>query len=121
MSTDPYTMELRLCDDAGMVSNEAAPDCQPAKTYLDVINTLRRHTKPFGEHKPVEEPFACTGSAHLAGWHIRCTSPAHPANHVDAVDAALRAGDPIVVGDTTYVTGYPINGWQGSTAPIPSG
>jgi hypothetical protein len=115
MTADAYTMELRLCDDTGMVSLEAAPDCTPPKTYLDVLNVLRSHTKPFGEHKPVTESFACTGSAHLAGQHIRCTSPAHAANHVDALDAALRSGDPISIGDNQYVTGTNINGWQVST------
>lgn len=91
---DPYTLELRLCDDEGMVSHELAPDCNPPKSYLDVLNTLRRHTKPFGEHKPVTEPFLCTGSAHLWDRHIRCTSPAHqrPAQLVVIADpkAATR-------------------------------
>lgn len=71
---DPYTSERRLCDNAGMVSRELCDDTiVPRFTYLDVINNLRRH----GGHPPVAEPFVCTGHAHLACEHIRCTSPAH--------------------------------------------
>lgn len=63
---DPYTLAMRLCDSQGYCQGE----------HLDVVNTLRGMTPPLGEHKPVEA-FACTGSAHLAGDHIRCTSAAH--------------------------------------------
>lgn len=106
-----FTMELRLCDDEGMVSHETAPDCVPTKSYLDKLNMLRRHTKPFDEHRPVDEPFPCTGSAHLAGEHIRCTSPAH-----DAITYQK-----IVVGNgDEYIAGRPINGWQVSTAGVPA-
>lgn len=77
---DPYTMEVRLCDDEGLVSNErVAPGSpgtilDPELTYLKLLNNLRGH----GGHEPFDgSPFPCTGSAHLAGQHIRCTSPAH--------------------------------------------
>ncbi len=73
---DPYTMERRLCDDEGLVSHApvAEPNLfDPALTYLRQINNLRAHTG----HPPVAEPFYCTGHAHLAAEHIRCTSPAH--------------------------------------------
>ena len=71
-------MALRLCDDDGYVSDErAAP--QPASTlnltYLDMHNNMRAHTRPM--LPPITEQFACTGSAHLGGEHIYCTSPAH--------------------------------------------
>ena len=76
---DPFTMATRMCDDDGMVSATVATDMQGLAnpelqrlTYLDKVNNMRRHTGL----RPVE-PFACTGSAHLAGEHIRCTSPAH--------------------------------------------
>lgn len=86
--TDPYTMELRLCDDHGMVSHERAelPDDRapgvsvPApESYLDRLNRLRALSLDGGEkpYETITEPFACTGHAHLAGEHIRCTSPAH--------------------------------------------
>lgn len=80
MTTDPYTMEARLCDDNGMVSRERVepPNVfNPDLTYLGQLNNLRARTYPRGEHKPVTEPFHCTGSAHQAGEHVRCTSPAH--------------------------------------------
>jgi hypothetical protein len=67
---DPYTSEQRLCDDGGMVSAEPT---DRVLTYLDRLNDLRALT---GLPR-VTEGFACTGSAHLAGEHIRCTSPAH--------------------------------------------
>lgn len=75
--TAEYTVDMRLCDDDGMVSHQLRSDRTRPQTYLEVLNMLRAHTKPFGEHKPVQEPFPCTGSAHLAGYHLRCTSPAH--------------------------------------------
>jgi len=76
-----YTMELCLCADGGTVAGD----------YIGKLNRLRA----LGGHAPyVGAPFGCTGSAHLAGQHIRCTSPAHAA--------------PVV--------GTPINGWQVATA-----
>lgn len=47
---DPYTAEARLCDDDGVVRQGAM-------------------------HHGTD--YACTAHAHLAGDHIRCTSPAH--------------------------------------------
>lgn len=75
---DPFTSERRLCDDDGMVSLEPAaeqsdPPPPVPRTYLGQHNDLAR----LGGHPTVAEPFACTGSAHLAGEHIACTSPAH--------------------------------------------
>lgn len=75
MTDDPYTMELRLCDDEGMVSHERQDGHDgpgTGATYIETLNFL----------KPVDgqytgEPFQCTGSAHLGGKHVRCTSPAH--------------------------------------------
>lgn len=82
--SDPYTMEVRLCDDAGMVSKKPVdpPNAfDPELTYLKQLNNLRFRTHGMrgGRADPVTEPFACTGSAHQAGEHIRCTSPAHTA------------------------------------------
>lgn len=47
---DPYTVNARLCDDDGIV---------------------RQGTMHHGAD------YACTGHAHFAGDHYRCTSPAH--------------------------------------------
>lgn len=76
--TDPYTMEARLCDDQGLVSHEPVrcPDMlRPEWTYLRQLNHLRARTPNAAPYEG--EPFACTGSTHLAGEHIRCVSPAH--------------------------------------------
>lgn len=77
MSPDPYTTETRLCDDAGMVSDELVTppnEFNPQLTYRQMLNNLRAHT---GLAPYEGEPYPCTGSAHLAREHIRCTSPAH--------------------------------------------
>lgn len=69
-ASDPFTMWDRLCDDDGMVTAK----------YLDHINHLRELTNTLrgDEHcKPVTEAFVCTGHAHLAGEHIRCSTPIH--------------------------------------------
>lgn len=72
---DPYDAEVRLCDDAGMVSDEqVVQDPMPAEpeTYLE------RHNRLSGQ--AVTEPYACTGHAHFRDYgHLRCTSPAHAA------------------------------------------
>lgn len=77
MSVDPYDFDRRLCDDYGMVSEELYDDgglgLYPGMTYLGQLNNLRSHSG----FPQVDRPFNCTGSAHLAGAHIRCTSPAH--------------------------------------------
>lgn len=76
MSDDPFTLEARLCDDDGMVSHERTPPnaFDAELTYMKQLNNLRA----VSGHGPYEgEPFHCTGSAHLAHEHIRCTSPAH--------------------------------------------
>lgn len=64
--TDPFTIERQLCNDDGLVDDE----------YLESFNLLRLATWPRA-CGPVTDAFACTGHAHLAGEHIRCTSPAH--------------------------------------------
>lgn len=85
MNDDPYTLEMQLCDSTGMVSNERRADWKPgqSETYLQLMNNLSRMTKlardPEVPPTPVTQPFQCTGSAHLIGEHIRCTSPAHRA------------------------------------------
>jgi hypothetical protein len=50
MTSDPYTADARLCDDDGIV---------------------RQGAMHHGTNYP------CTGHAHFAGEHYRCTSPAH--------------------------------------------
>lgn len=91
--TDPFTMTTQLCDDDGMVSHEIAfqATMPPALTltYLDVHNNLRAHTR--GADKRVTEPFHCTGSAHLAGEHIRCNSPAHGVLNLTALESLAAA------------------------------
>lgn len=74
-SADPFTLERQLCDASGMVSHELCePNAfAPGLTFLRQLNNLRAHTGLA----PVADPFHCTGSAHLAAEHIRCTSPAH--------------------------------------------
>ncbi len=81
---DPFTMELRLCDNAGFVSDERVEDGSPGTvldpdlTYRKLLNNLRAHNSNPDARAPWEgDPFPCTGSAHAAGEHIRCTSPAH--------------------------------------------
>lgn len=70
-------MDARLCDDDGVVSDEHVTPSNalnPTLTYRGLLNNLRR----VSGHEPYQgKPFTCTGSAHLAGEHIRCTSPAH--------------------------------------------
>lgn len=71
----PYTMQIRMCDDDGMVSDEPAPPYPLNLTWLQMFNNMRRYLDLRSEE--VTEPFHCTGSAHLGGQHILCTSPAH--------------------------------------------
>lgn len=70
MIDDPFTMEVSLCGDDGIVRGGAM-------------------------HHGVDYP--CTGHAHFAGEHIRCTSPAH--SDVPALPGDLLAAlqDPNVV------------------------
>lgn len=51
--TDPFTMQIALCDPDG---------------------TVRRGMLHRGQDYP------CTGSAHVMDEHVRCTSPAHAEN-----------------------------------------
>lgn len=79
MTMDEYTMATRLCDNDGMVSHEQIPGMRSGHTYLSLLNNWRARTAAVRGAKtdPVTEPFHCTGSAHLVGEHIQCTSPAH--------------------------------------------
>jgi hypothetical protein len=88
-SSDPYTMEMRLCDDAGMVSHERHPsesNPEGGATYLEMLNYLKPPDRQYHG-----DPFECTGSAHLGGKHIRCTSPAHARHHGPTSKQALNA------------------------------
>lgn len=78
--TDPFTASARLCDDAGLISDERVPSGSPGTafdlelTYRRLLNNLRAHAGL----PPYEGPaLPCTGSAHLAREHFRCTGPAH--------------------------------------------
>jgi len=78
MSADREPTHVRLCDDDGMVSDQPV-DRVPfpgdeGLTYRGLLNNLRAHT---GLPPYEGEPFRCTGSAHLAGMLIWCTSPWH--------------------------------------------
>ncbi len=59
MSEDPFTMEVQLCNDEGIVCRG------PMHHGTDYI---------------------CTGHAHYSGEHIRCSSPAHVKNNKTVVD-----------------------------------
>lgn len=91
--SDKYTMEMRMCDDDGMVSHTPIEEkrdislLDPKLTYLDRLNWLRNLTlrSQGEENDTIEEPFACTGHAHLAGEHIRCTSKAHQLKRFDVL------------------------------------
>jgi hypothetical protein len=81
---DPYTMEVRLCDDQGLVTDtpvepgSPGTTLDPELTYLKLHNNLRAHNTNPDTRKPTEHAgWVCTGHAHLAGQHIRCTGPAH--------------------------------------------
>lgn len=62
---DPYTMAGQLCDDDGIVRGGAM-------------------------HHGTD--YTCTGHAHFAGHHIRCTSAGHPGG-VPALLMALLRGE----------------------------
>lgn len=91
--SDEYTMEMRMCDDDGMVSHNPIeekrdiPLLDPNLTYLDRLNWLRNLTlRSQGEkNDTIEEPFVCTGHAHLVGEHICCTSKAHQLKRFDVL------------------------------------
>jgi hypothetical protein len=75
----PSVIQVRLCDDDGMVSDQPVEPgshgtaLDPDLTYLRLLNNLRAQTGL----PPVREPFPCTGAAHLAGEEFHCTGPAH--------------------------------------------
>lgn len=88
--SDTYTIEMRMCDDSGMVSHEyveskdrsADESFKSGETYLDRHIRLMKMTKQGREYLKAhpdigEKPWGCTGRAHYAGEYIRCTSPAH--------------------------------------------
>lgn len=64
---DAYTIDDRLCDDAGMVDGP----------YLEKLNRYRTLNANPDLREPIDMPFACTGHAHHGGEHVRCTSPYH--------------------------------------------
>jgi hypothetical protein len=113
---DPFTMTMRLCDDHGNVSD--APAGSPAavaaarelgrpETYLDRLNRLRALTRVRDRLEPVSQSFVCTGSAHLAGEHIRCTSPAHDLKPAHVTIASVPG---VLI--SAIQTGEPISGWH---------
>jgi hypothetical protein len=85
MRDDPYDIDLRMCDDAGLVSSEPVVDGDTLDgSYIERFLRLKRMTSVGRENlrlKPeqAEGGWGCTGHAHLAGLHIRCTSPWHRA------------------------------------------
>lgn len=89
MDMGPYTAEVRLCDDNGMVSDERVrggspgTTLDPKLTYRQLLNNLRGHT---GLAPYTGDPFTCTGSAHLAREHFRCTNPRHMRSTVKLPD-----------------------------------
>lgn len=99
-TTDPFTMDLRLCDDGGLVSHEPIDEPPGPRgksldgSYLARLNRLRNLSRTARGDKPefVTEPFTCTGDAHLAGEHFRCTSPAHKST---PMPDQPRAGGPL--------------------------
>ena len=91
---DTYTAQARLCDDAGMVSDERVAPGEPGTafdpelSYRQLLNNLRRHTGL----PPYDGPaFRCTGSAHLARERFRCTNPLH--GQRDATPDLVLTGD----------------------------
>lgn len=72
------TTRIRLCDDAGMVSDRPVDRVLfsggEGLTYRGLLNNLRSAS---GLPPYEGEPFPCTGAAHLAGQVFHCTSPAH--------------------------------------------
>lgn len=72
-------INLRLCDDNGMVSDTRVEPGSPGTiedpnlTYLQLANNLRAKRG----HSPIKEPFHCTGSMHAATMEFICSSPFH--------------------------------------------
>lgn len=101
MTDDPYTMEMRLCDDEGMVSDAPIVEdilvATSDRSYLERLNRLRNMTRAVRGDKPafIEKPFRCTGDAHLIAEHIRCTSPAHTTAPVAAAGFFGHRSTPI--------------------------
>jgi hypothetical protein len=81
---DPYTMEMRLCDDEGMVSEATLVDPPGSPVTVDLTYMGRfKRLRALGGKPWDGEPFHCTGSAHIIpGEHIRCTSLAHQRSSV---------------------------------------
>lgn len=96
-----FTAEVRLCDDAGMVSDAPVKAGSPGTildpelTYRKLLNNLRGHT---GLPAYTGEPFPCTGTGHLAGEHFRCTNPIH----------TLRKEDDHLVRNPTFLRGVAV-------------
>lgn len=77
-------VEIRMCDDNGWVSHKPVNEQVDTldKSYLERHSRLAGPTLPSGDKRrgwPFTdgEGWQCTGHAHYAGLHIRCTSPAH--------------------------------------------
>lgn len=110
---DPYTCKVRLCDDEGKVSDTPVEPGSPGAsfsptdlTYIKLHNNLRARNSNPDTRKPVEGGWQCTGHAHLAGEHIRCTSPAHaPKPATASAGAVLASAGGTVVSDNT------VNDW----------
>lgn len=87
-----YTADARLCDDAGMISDEPVTPGSPGTTfdpeltYRRLLNNLRHYT---GLPPYTGTPVACTGSAHLAGEHFRCTNPIHSRQRAQATPTTI--------------------------------
>lgn len=75
--SDAVTVELRLCDDDGMVSEEIAPDGAP-ESYIGRLNRLKRDfASNWPETRYEGEPFSCSGSQTFPGVIVRCSNPSH--------------------------------------------
>jgi hypothetical protein len=95
--SDDYTMALQLCDESGLVSDEQVDeDGAPfPHSYLQRhvhLQGLTQGGREFLKAHPEcgEKSWPCTGHAHLAGQHIRCTSPSHA--RTDPTRHALSGG-----------------------------
>lgn len=84
---DPFDIDLRLCDDDGMVSHKPIETRDGELPTLDE-SYMARHLRlqrmssrglEYLKQYPGfgDDPWPCTGHAHMAGLHIRCSSPAH--------------------------------------------
>ena len=112
--TDPFTDAWQLCDDHGMVSDTpVAPGTpgiafDPDLTYRKLLNNLRGYMGL----EPYTAQLRCTGSVHLAGLHIRCTSPAHQPTKATGMRSIFRYEVPVDDAWHTIRTTINIGGYQ---------